>query len=437
MDRRKQHVRLVVAAVFAVAAGGLIAAAMQSAAPDAHDLAAASLLAPMIAGARLFPLHIAYRRKLVVNSAPLFAAALLLPPFLAALVAGGSMAGAEWARKGPGFRNVKQTVFNASQALIAVLAGCVVFDVVGGGQPLASAEARVFWSVPLAAAAMFVLYDALLLAVVTAQLGNAVLRDWFRNRADIPPDLALYASGFAVALAGSYYLWFLPLLVFPVVVFYRGMRDHVTLRIQTREAVEALADVVDIRNPYTFEHSIRVAAHSRSICGQLGFSEDLTDEIVSAARVHDVGKVGVRDAVLLKPGRLTDDEFAEIQQHPDIGARLTARFPDFRPGTGYIRHHHERWNGTGYPLKLKGEDIPLGARIIAVADTYDAITSTRVYRAALSEEFAREEMVRAAGTQLDPAIVRAFFRYKGWEGFEAEPAPERGLTSAPVPVAAA
>jgi len=130
---------------------------------------------------------------------------------------------------------------------------------------------------------------------------------------------------------------------------------------------------------------------------------------------------------LLKAGRLTDDERNEMQEHPEIGARLTARFPDFGRGTEAIRHHHEKWDGTGYPTGLKGTQIPLGARIIAVADTYDAMTSTRVYRAALSDEVTRNEMARVAGTQLDPAVVKAFFRSKGWEPLE-EPA-------APAPVA--
>ena len=118
--------------------------------------------------------------------------------------------------------------------------------------------------------------------------------------------------------------------------------------------------------------------------------------------------------MLLKPTRLTEEEFGEIKQHSDIGARLTARFPDFGRGTGYIRHHHEKWDGSGYPLGLKGDRIPLGARVIAVADTYDAITSTRVYRAALSEDFAMAEIARVTVTQLDPDVGDAFFDYQGW-----------------------
>ena len=192
------------------------------------------------------------------------------------------------------------------------------------------------------------------------------------------------------------------------------MKNQVALRVQTRRAVEALADIVDERDPYTFGHCKRVADFSRAICTRMGLSPDLTEEIVLAARVHDVGKIGIRDSVLLKPDRLTVEEFDHIKTHPEIGARLTARFPDFAKGTRYIRHHHERWDGGGYPAGLKGGAIPLGARIIAVADTYDAMSSTRVYRQSMADDTIRAEMARVAGAQLDPEVVAAWFGHKEW-----------------------
>ena len=265
------------------------------------------------------------------------------------------------------------------------------------------------------ATSMFMVNDLMLLSVITAQLGRNVLRTWWKDRPQLPYDAALYVAGFAFALVGNHYPWLLPLVAPLVVVFYRAMRTQVSLRTQTREAVEALADIVDERDPYTFEHSKRVAEYCRGVCKFLDIPHDLAEEIVSAARVHDVGKIGVRDAVLLKPGKLTGDEFDEIKQHPDIGARILSRFPDFGRGTSYVRHHHEKYDGTGYPLKLKGTAIPFGARVIAVADTYDAMTSNRVYRDSLGDDRARDEMGEVAGTQLDPEVVVAFFKYKQWE----------------------
>lgn len=383
----------------------------------------AGLLLPLALGCRLVPLHIAYKRKMLTDSAPLFAAALLLSPWLAGAVAAGGMAIAEAAGRGPGYRNLKQLVFNSSQRLLSVVGAAIVFQAMPGSA-LSHPDVATLGAAAAAMVTMLAINDLLLLAVITAQLGPAVWHDWLFDRRDLPYDVALYVSGFGVAIAASFHLWLLPMLVFPVAIFYRAMRDGVTLRTQTRDAVEALADVVDARDPYTAEHSKRVAEYARGICRKLGLSQDVADEIVAAARVHDVGKVGVRDAVLLKPTQLTDEEFGEIKQHPDIGARLTARFPDFGRGTGYIRHHHEKWDGSGYPLGLKGDHIPLGARVIAVADTYDAITSTRVYRGALPEEFARSEMSRVAGTQLDPEVVDAFFAYQGWTPRVSERAPD-------------
>ena len=417
-EHRQREVYSVVTAAAVLAAACLLAAVLRGSGASGHNLVASLVIAPLIVLCRLFPLHVAHKRQMSMDSAPIFAAALLLPPWLAALCVGGAVGFAEAGGYFglPGSKRVlpAQVVFNGCQGLLSALAGAVVFSLAGRYGALASTDASSAGAALVAAVAVFAVNDLLLLCVVVAQVGRGIIRDWFFDRGDIPYDVALYASGFVLAVAASSSLLFLPLLTFPVFVFHRAMRDRVLLRIQTREAVEALADVVDARDPSTFEHSKRVAIHCRGICLQLRLSPDLADEIVSAARVHDVGKVGVRDAILLKPGRLSSDEYDEMKKHPDIGARITSRFPDFQRGTAYVRHHHERWDGAGYPLGMRGTQIPLGARCIAVADTFDAMTSTRIYRAAQSEEAARAEMERVAGSQLDPELVDAFFAYKGW-----------------------
>jgi HD-GYP domain-containing protein (c-di-GMP phosphodiesterase class II) len=315
-------------------------------------------------------------------------------------------------------------VFNTCQGFLGAASGAAVFDAVARAA-LPSSDESVMWATLLAAAATILANDALVFLVVWAQLGlrfTRMLTDWVRGRADLPYDAVLYAAGFVAAMAGSIHAWLLLLLAVPAPVLYRAMRNQVALRQQTREAVEALADVVDERDPYTFGHCKRVAEYTLALCRELKLAPDLTDEIVLAARVHDVGKIGIRDSVLQKPDRLEQHEYDHIKQHPDIGARLTARFPDFAGGTRYIRHHHEKFDGSGYPAGLAGKDIPLGARIIAVADTYDAMTSTRVYRLGLDEAEVLDEMARVAGSQLDPDVVWGWFAFKGWAipGDEAE-----------------
>ena len=417
--RRERNVQAVVFAVFALATAAQAIAVAKGTLVDVNEFIAAAMIFALVVACRLFPLHIGYKRKMLTDSAPLFTAALILQPWLAGAVAGAGMAVAELAGRGAGYRNLKQLVFNSSQRLLSVVAAAVAFHALTSAE-MTSPNLSLAVAAAVAVVVQFAVNDLLLLMVVIAQMGRSVLKDWFLDRSDVPYDLALYVSGFVIALGASFQVGLLPLIVFPLAVFHRAMRTQVTLRSQTREAVEALADVVDMRDPYTFEHSHRVAVFSRGICVHLGLSQDITEEIVAAARVHDVGKIGVRDAVVLEAGPLTDDEYAEIKQHPDIGARLTARFPDFGRGTTYIRHHHERWDGTGYPLALKGDQIPLGSRVISVADTYDALTSTRVYRPALAEEIARAEMARVSGSQLDPEVVSSFFAYRGWGAVPAE-----------------
>jgi HD-GYP domain-containing protein (c-di-GMP phosphodiesterase class II) len=139
----------------------------------------------------------------------------------------------------------------------------------------------------------------------------------------------------------------------------------------------------------------------------------LSHTIVAAARVHDVGKVGIKDTALLKPGPLTTEERQDLQMHTIIGAEIVSRIPEYRLTASIIRHHHERWDGAGYPDGLAGDDIPIGARIIAVADAFDAMTSDRPYRRGMSAEAAIEEVQNSAGHQFDPTIVAAFERTMG------------------------
>ncbi|MEO8541522.1 MAG: HD-GYP domain-containing protein [bacterium] len=415
--RSERRVWIVIAAAALMAAACVALLAASNSGESGAELLLVGLVAPLILLGRVFPIQIAFRRRMVTDTAPLFASCLLLGPLAAAVVAGIAIAAAEVITGRRTRIDPRQVIFNASQALLGVAAGAFAFDLVAHGT-LPAESTSIMVGVIVAGAAMLVVNDILVFCVIWAQTGirfHRMLWDFARGRTDLPYDVALYAAGFVAALLASFHPWLLLLIAAPLPVLYRAMANQVALRQQTREAVIQLADIVDERDPYTFGHCKRVSEFTNELCRQLGLSHDLTEEIVLAARVHDVGKIGIRDAVLLKPARLTEEEFAHIKEHPDIGARLTARFPDFARGTRYIRHHHEKWDGSGYPSALKGTEIPLGARIIAVADTFDAITSNRVYRDGLPDDFARTEMARVAGTQLDPEVVHAWFSNRAWE----------------------
>ncbi len=174
-------------------------------------------------------------------------------------------------------------------------------------------------------------------------------------------------------------------------------------------SVFALAAAVDARDRYTAQHSQRLAEYTQLIGIEIGLSKPELETLRIGALLHDVGKIGIRDAVLLKPARLTDDEFAEMKLHPEIGQRILQGAVDGQIAA-IVRHHHERFDGNGYPDGLKGEQIPLGARCLLVADAFDAMTSHRVYRKALPMERVIDELRRHAGTQFDPDIVAVFLK---------------------------
>jgi diguanylate cyclase (GGDEF)-like protein len=172
-------------------------------------------------------------------------------------------------------------------------------------------------------------------------------------------------------------------------------------------AAASLAKAVDARDAYTGSHSERVAELAARIAQRLGMPEPQVELTRLAASLHDLGKLAIPEEILRKPSALNESEQLVLQRHPQIGHRMLESL-GVEPIAEWVLHHHERWDGDGYPNRLRGEEIPLGARIIFVADAYDAMTSERVYRESLSQEEALEELERCAGTQFDPAIVEAF-----------------------------
>lgn len=172
--------------------------------------------------------------------------------------------------------------------------------------------------------------------------------------------------------------------------------------------VKALSAAIDAKDQYTQGHSERVAMLSEMLALKVGYSEEEAGRIRISGLVHDVGKIGVAEAVLCKPGRLTDEEFDMIKTHPRIGHEIMKEIPDLHDILPGVLHHHERWDGHGYPGNLAGEDIPRMARIMALADTFDAMSSNRAYRAGMSRDKVFAEFKKCAGTQFDPDLVEPF-----------------------------
>ena len=179
------------------------------------------------------------------------------------------------------------------------------------------------------------------------------------------------------------------------------------------EMVLALAKALDARDTYTQNHSQRMVAMTDELCHKLGIDEDQTQSIHLAAALHDIGKIGVPDEILRKPGPLTSQEWVSMKQHPKIGADILGPVTELALVAPIIIAHHEKFDGSGYPYGLKGDDIPLGARILSVVDAYVAMLDERVYRKALSHQEAVSELVKFSGSQFDPIIVDSFLKLVG------------------------
>jgi response regulator RpfG family c-di-GMP phosphodiesterase len=179
---------------------------------------------------------------------------------------------------------------------------------------------------------------------------------------------------------------------------------------RTNGLLDGLISALDYRDTETQWHSRRVSLYSRRIGEEIGLTPTQLEVVEQGALLHDIGKIGVSDTILLKPGPLSPEEWVEMRKHPEYGYKVLAKMPYLHEASLIVLHHQERWDGKGYPQGLKGKDIVIGARIFAIADTVDAITSDRPYRKGRPLSVARDEIKRCSGTQFDPELAEAFLR---------------------------
>ncbi len=320
----------------------------------------------------------------------------------------------------------RRCTFNTGMYTISTAAAGLMYILLGG-----SIGNVAQWStvIPLTVAGItdYLVNMILVLVVIMLQTGEKPLEIWKRDHQWYAPATIISCTIGSGLIALTYeinilisiavFLLITSLSFFSSRFYVENLKNYVdglekaNLKLEQSQVglLKTLGTVIDAFDAYTFGHSTQVAVYAEAIAVKMGLPQKEQDLIIKAALVHDIGKVGVMDAIIGKQGPLTDEEYRLVKQHPDIGAEILGLMEGFEELVPLVRYHHERWDGRGYPMGLKEEDIPLGARILAVADTVDAMFSDRPYRKSPTYDQVMEELLRCMGAQFDPKVVQAFF----------------------------
>jgi len=356
---------------------------------------------------------------------PFLTAAALAPDASALLAVAVAVAAGEILRKQPAIR----AIFNVAQNVLAIGLAILAFRLLGGVTLFAVRPVTVQTVIALVPAfvglfAVFMIVNKIVVNVVVS------LSD---DRPLLTPLIRSLRSSFAydllamplVILFAAAYARFGPTwsacLALPMLGVRQLYKSNFELERINEELLQLLVAAIEARDPYTSGHSQRVARYARSIARLAGLNSRLVERIYIAALLHDVGKIHEEFApVLRKEGKLTADEFETMMTHSAKGAELVARVSRFTDLVPFVRGHHEKWNGSGYPDKLASDTIPIGSRVIALADTIDAMTTSRPYREAMTLEVVREEVVAQRGIQFDPSLCDSLLSAVAWADLVAE-----------------
>ncbi len=337
---------------------------------------------------------------------------------------------------------LQRIAFNTSMLVIAAASAGWIYMLAGGDTTNVMRLGNVLPLI-LAVTVDILINILILMGVIKLQTGRPLLDIWRQEFAWAVP-IALVggvigggglALGFTLLGAGGLAIFMVPVLAtgYAFRMYVGNTRTYVNqlevlnqtlgkmnqqLDISNFELLQTLGAVVDAFDIYTYGHSTQVAVYGRAIAESMGLSDNCQEKILHGGLIHDVGKVGVKDAIIGKPARLTDDEYEALKRHTVIGAEIVGQMTGLQELVPLTRSHHERWDGRGYPDGLKGTQIPLEARILAVADSVDAMLSDRPYRATRGVEDVIEEVIRCSGAQYDPEVVKAFLAVYESQGAE-------------------
>lgn len=318
-------------------------------------------------------------------------------------------------------KSLQKLVFNTSQQLLAEVIAIALYRTLGGQSILAGGPPVIAFLAMVAA--FFVINKLAVSAVVAADRGGKTKSVFFRSmRGSAVYDVFAFPL---ILLFSVAYREFGPswsaAFALPMLGLRQLYKQNFALQKINEELLQLMVAAIEARDPYTSGHSQRVQRYARFVATSIGLGSKETERIATAALLHDVGKIHEEFApILRKASRLTDEEFRIMTTHPDKGAALVGKVSHFADLVPVIQAHHEAWNGTGYPRKQAGEQIPVGARVIALADTIDAMCSTRPYRAGLSPTVVQAEIAKQAGKQFDPRMCSLLLQEAVWLELERE-----------------
>lgn len=300
--------------------------------------------------------------------------------------------------------------FNVAQWVVTVGGTGLIFVFARPGMGALAGPSEFLWAV-----AAFLCYAAANFALVTSIVVLTTRKRFLYALRTCVRDfglqyLVLCTLALLLVVLYSLSIWHMLLAIIPLVLVHVSFRSYLRLQTETRKTFEKISQLLDERDHYTAVHSSAVAELAVQIGQELDLSQGEIEKIDIAARVHDIGKIAVPDAILLKHGRLTPEEWAVMKRHSTISAELIEGLEIYAPVADAVLHEHERWNGSGYPDGLRGEGIPLLSRIIAAADVYNALSTDRPYRKAFDQATALEMIKAMRGEDLDPQVAEALLQ---------------------------
>ena len=398
---------------------------------DTVELTVAALLSIAVAFfSEMYPILIPSTRMFddggdewTVSSAVYIADLLLFGPAFTILVSVAAVLLSDLCLRKPFYK----AAFNAGQyALTVGISGLFLLDVAGDPYLVTPLLGSLRGFAPMAGSlALYFLLNSSLVAVVVALVDGVAFPDVWAHlvRHSVAQYAAMLTIGLVAAILWSVTPFSLVLLVPPMLVVHLALKATAQLKSETAQALIAIAGMVDARDSYAYRHSQEVARYTVQIATKMGLPIEQVEAIKLAAQLHDIGKIGTPDEVLHKPGKLDPEERARMEEHPEAGGKVLKYFSLFRSGADLVLYHQEHYDGSGYPRGLAGEQIPLGARIIHVADAFQAMTSDRVYRKALGVDEAIARLQADAGRQFDPVVVKALVEALEESGIRASEAP--------------